>query len=433
MSCWNIVKVLIFSISFTSSAAYFLIAFLYRKKPPYPRRDSYPSLSIIIPCHNEEGIIAQCIHSVFTSSYAGKKEIIVVDDNSTDQSAAILSAISGIRVITNYEQLGKAQSLNRGIAEASGDLVAVVDGDGIISKEALEKMADTFSDPQVAACGTVVKVYNRNHIISCWTLLSQLTYSLTREILTHINANITVPGPLCMFRRDILLEINGFSPRGFSEDADVVVRLLRKGYKTQFCAEAVVETVLPYTFFALLRQRYRWLCGSIFLLRNHIRYSSKLIDVYTLPMIFFGWMQGVVFAPFIFRDMFISYKHLVLSPDYGPREFLDFMLSSFSLYGFFSYAYNILTGFWKGNFIDYLSIASTSLYLAFIIVAVCKYEKRIRITHIIPFFFQPIEWYCMAPVCILAIKAFFIKEQKNIWKKKSTYAVNTKHFSQSNS
>ena len=86
-------------------------------------------LSIIIPCYNEEKNIALLVEKVKKVNLGAlEKEIIIVDNNSSDNSLAVAQSISDVRVIREMQQ-GKGAAVKRGFKEAQGDIVMVQDAD----------------------------------------------------------------------------------------------------------------------------------------------------------------------------------------------------------------------------------------------------------------------------------------------------------------
>ena len=144
--------------------SYYILVFIKPKKPKQERK--FASISIIIPAHNEEKYIADAIESALNAYFNGKKQIIIMDDGSIDKTyeIALKYAQRGVEVIRTAHS-GKAASLNRALSRAMGDIVAVVDGDSYIHKDALNLMAKELESGNVAAATGVVKVRNRKKFI----------------------------------------------------------------------------------------------------------------------------------------------------------------------------------------------------------------------------------------------------------------------------
>src|SRR3989344_4015926 len=118
------VALVITGIFFLVVLSYYVLLFIRTPAPPKER--AFSSITIIIPARNEARHIADCIASVKAAAFAGKKQIIVVDDASADRTAAIAKG-AGVLVLRNPVHRGKAYSMNRALARATGQLVAVVD------------------------------------------------------------------------------------------------------------------------------------------------------------------------------------------------------------------------------------------------------------------------------------------------------------------
>jgi glycosyltransferase involved in cell wall biosynthesis len=115
-----------------------------------------PLVSVLLSVHNDARFLAVAVESVLRQT-VDDLELIVVDDASTDETPAVLSAVqdSRLRLLRNEKQLGLAASLNRGLDEAQGRYVARLDADDVAVPVRLEsQLARITASPSVAAVGT---------------------------------------------------------------------------------------------------------------------------------------------------------------------------------------------------------------------------------------------------------------------------------------
>ena len=107
------------------------------------------NISVVVPFRNEERYMADCISALQSQSYPRELyEIIMVDNNSSDRSAAIASRHEGVRLLRESAP-GAYAARNRGIAEARGAIVALTDSDCAPRTDWLERIADAMSDPSL--------------------------------------------------------------------------------------------------------------------------------------------------------------------------------------------------------------------------------------------------------------------------------------------
>lgn len=120
-----------------------------------------PLVSVVVPVHNAEQYLAQCLESVLGQSL-GDLEVIAVDDASTDGSGGLLSAARDrderLRVITFQRNRGVSTARNEGLAAATGEFVAFVDADDYLDSSMLEALLDAARALrcEVVACGIEV-------------------------------------------------------------------------------------------------------------------------------------------------------------------------------------------------------------------------------------------------------------------------------------
>lgn len=395
--------------------SYYVLFFIRVKKPEPSKK--FSSISIIIPAHNEEDYIKEALESVIAADFDGSKEIIVVDDGSDDKTAEIASSFSQVKLIQTAHS-GKAASMNRALSEAKGELVAIVDGDSSISKNSLKELALEVARDNVAAACCPVKVKNRKNFICMWLHIAEIYFSLMRGLFSKINANITTPGPLSVYRKKELLSVGGFSTQGYSEDADVTIRLIRKGYKIGFCENASAETNMPKTAKGFFRQRARFARGLVNLLKKHLKLNKAAIDIYTLPMFLFTYVQSVIMGSLSVYQIISGYLTYFYSKGiYFNFLVLKFFFEWFSIVGFFRWMLSIAFGNTPLTLLAALGIISTLLTYPIYIFAIMKFDRKIDIWHIIPVFFMFPFWLVIMAIHIISLPEVFRKGQYNIWEK----------------
>ena len=114
-----------------------------------------PRVSIIIPVHNKFAYTAACLRSLAEHADATSFEVIVVDDLSTDSTAAHLAEIEGIRSIRNAENLGFVGSCNAGAESALGEFVLFLNNDTVVTADWLEALLRCFDEePEAGLVGS---------------------------------------------------------------------------------------------------------------------------------------------------------------------------------------------------------------------------------------------------------------------------------------
>ncbi|MFF5295744.1 bifunctional polysaccharide deacetylase/glycosyltransferase family 2 protein [Paractinoplanes globisporus] len=230
-------------------------------------------VSVIVPAYNEKEGIEAAVSSLAGGDYPGGIEVVVVDDGSTDGTAALVErlALPGVRVV-RVPNGGKANALNTGIALAKHDLIVTVDGDTIFEKDSIRMLVQPFADPGVGAVAGNVKVGNREKMVAAWQHIEYVVgFNLDRRLYEVLNCMPTVPGAIGGFRRQALADVGGISDETLAEDTDVTMALCRAGWRVVYEERARAWTEAPATLEQLYRQRYRWSYGTMQAMWKHRR------------------------------------------------------------------------------------------------------------------------------------------------------------------
>ena len=240
---------------------------------PQPVPPLATGVSLVIPAYNEAANIAATVRSVVRCSIPGDLEVVVVDDGSTDGTAAIVRGLGlpGVRVI-GQPNAGKPAALNRGIAETAHDIVVLMDGDTVFQPNTLERLIAPFADPSVAAVSGNAKVANRHGLLGSWQHIEYVIgFNLDRRLFDILGCMPTVPGAIGAFRRDVLVAVGGVSADTLAEDTDLSMALCRDGYRLVYEESAIAWTEVPSSLRQLWRQRYRWCFGTLQAMWKHRR------------------------------------------------------------------------------------------------------------------------------------------------------------------
>src|SRR5712664_3042455 len=225
-----------------------------------------PSVTVLIPAHNEESVIVQTIASVLLSDLKDL-HIIVVNDGSSDRTGELLetnfSHEPRVRIIHQVNR-GKAAALNVAMSLADTEIVVTIDADTEIEADAIGKLVRHFSDSTVGAVAGNVKVGNRSRWLTRWQALEYITsQNMEKRAFDLLNCITVVPGALGAWRKKAIEAAGGITADTVAEDADLTIAIRRLGWRISYDEEAIAWTEAPDTASQLIRQRFRWTFGTL--------------------------------------------------------------------------------------------------------------------------------------------------------------------------
>ncbi len=248
--------------------------FLYkatRRRERTVRTADGPLVSVIMPVYNKVRHLNESLASLAGLTYANK-EIIVVDDGSTDGGHAVCMEWcrkQGWTLLTHERNAGKAAALNTGIAAARGELVLTVDADSQLAPDSLGRMAGHFQDPRVGAVAGMVSVGPGGGLLHRFQSLEYFHQAFQRMIQGFFGAVMVLPGPISLYRKMVIAEAGGFDNSTLVEDWDMTMKVHKLGYTVLSVREAESRTVPPQGLRAWWKQRTRWSRGGLQILGKH--------------------------------------------------------------------------------------------------------------------------------------------------------------------
>ncbi len=228
-----------------------------------------PSVTVLVPAHNEGVGIEAAIQSLLEIVYPDL-EILVINDGSTDNTLEFAQKWAGsyssatVRVIDTPQNVGKAEALNIGIRSSDREIVVCMDADSRLEPQSIIKGVAHFIDPAVAAVAGNVKIINRVNFLSRLQTLEYLIgLNLVRRAQGYLQCVNIIPGPMGFFRRDLLEEVGAYESDTYAEDCDLTLKLLAQGHRINYEPEAISWTECPEDIHGLITQRYRWTRGIL--------------------------------------------------------------------------------------------------------------------------------------------------------------------------
>jgi peptidoglycan-N-acetylglucosamine deacetylase len=182
-------------------------------------------ISIVIPAKNEERYLADCLKSMKAQSYQGDYEIILVDNGSKDNTAAVARSF-GVKVVSAPEQKGVAHARQTGADAANGDIIVQADADTIYPLDWLQRLSDDLSaHPKASAISG--RFFYREKFR--WAFIELFIRNIINIVHTWIYGRpLLVSGATFGFRRDVFYAAGGYHGLTYSADQYGLTRRLRK-------------------------------------------------------------------------------------------------------------------------------------------------------------------------------------------------------------
>lgn len=248
-------------------------------------------LSVIIPARNEENNIAQLLGALQKQAYPEEyTEVIVVDDDSTDQTAAVTRRFAGVKLLQlNNQQINsyKKKAIDTGIGSAAGDLIVTTDADCHPGKNWLQAIVSLKNEKQaVAIAGPVVFRHNRS-LLQVFQALDFMALQGVTAVSVHKNILSMSNGANLAYEKQAFDAVNGFAGVDHIASGDdmLLIHKLRKAFPGRIhylkSAPAIVETQPMKTWKDFFNQRIRWASKAG-------KYQDKRITVVLLLIYLFN-------------------------------------------------------------------------------------------------------------------------------------------------
>ncbi len=264
-------------------SAYMLYTYLFtrhqrrklRKNPPVLNENFKPFVSILIPCHNEEKVIEDTVKNISAVDWEDY-EMILIDDRSDDCTAEILKKLSKenkkVKYLIREKDAfpGKSAVLNDAMQIAKGEAILVFDADARIKPDFIKKLLIKFEPPDVGAVQAQKSIcnYKENFLTRCQynEYVVDTHIQVSRD---SVRGAVELRGNGELIKRRALEDLGGWTNDTITAALDMSTRMHISGWDIRFCPEAIVYEEGVLTYPALIKQRRRWVEGSI---RRYLEY-----------------------------------------------------------------------------------------------------------------------------------------------------------------
>lgn len=195
-----------------------------------------PSITMIVPCYNEENVIIEKLLNFKKLNYCPSKlKLILIDDQSSDSSRDILRAINDprVNVIFNEERKGKLQSISSVAETIQSDLIVFSDCASMLNPTSIKLMVKHFKDRSVGMVGGLyhVRTQKTDNRSEGEGLYWKYEMSL-RNNESFLQTTTHVSGQLYMVRTDLIQQIE-FSPNIINDDIYIPLKIISLGYTVE--------------------------------------------------------------------------------------------------------------------------------------------------------------------------------------------------------
>ena len=250
----------------------FLFSLFYRPVPLTTGARLEPTIAVVMPAFNEEDAVADSIRSLLAVDYPAEKlEIVVIDDGSTDDTLReiehVAAGTGSVRVISFPENRGKRAAMAAGIRATSAAVVAFVDSDSSLERDALRRIVRGFAEPKVGAIAGHAEVQNSRE---SWIARMQavryfVAFRVCKAAESIFGAVTCCSGCFSAYRREAIAPVlerwenQRFlgRPATYGDDRSLTNYVLRT-WDVRYDELARSRTIVPTTFRVFLRQQLRW-------------------------------------------------------------------------------------------------------------------------------------------------------------------------------
>ena len=286
------------------------------------RPDKPPRISLLVPLFDERDIAGDLVRRLSKLTYPRDRlEVCLIlewGDQRTETAlrAAELPAWMRIVHVPGGVLRTKPRAMNYALDFTNGDYVGIYDAEDAPAPDQLWKVVDAFkrAAPDVACLQGVLDFYNAKQtwLTRCFTIDYAIWFRLVLPGLVRLGLPIPLGGTTVFFRRSALEALGRWDAHNVTEDADLGLRLARRGYRCAFMP-SVTEEEATHAISPWVRQRSRWIKGYAMTWAVHMRDPLRLLGelgplrFLSVQILFLGTLSQFVLAPLLWSFWLVPF------------------------------------------------------------------------------------------------------------------------------
>lgn len=326
--------------------------------PPIHSSWKLPKVSVHVPCYNEPpDMMIETIQALERLDYPNF-EVLIIDNNTKDDAVwqpveAYIKSLNrpNFRFFHLPKWPGfKAGALNYALTETHPDaeIIATIDSDYIVRSRWLSDLVPHFTNPQVALVQAPQDYRDGHEDLfkrMCFWEYAGFFY-LGMKSRDEKNA-IIQHGTMALIRRSALTQAGGWAEWCITEDAELGLRLFEAGHKAVYTEKSYGRGLMPDSFDAFRKQRYRWAYGAMQILKSHWRdlmpFRGRRLEPAQRYQFLAGWL------PWIADGLQLSFIALAIAWTVGMILWPQFIAPPLTVYLFVTigmFAFKVGKSFW---------------------------------------------------------------------------------------
>ena len=279
----------------------------------------YPKVTIVVPAHNEDVVIAQTAKAILDMNYPHDRvELLLFADNCSDNTYAECLSVQALpeyagRNLTIIDRTGtggKAGVLNDALKMATGEYICVYDADAMPEKNALYFLVkEVIKDPErhVASFGrNKTRNANQNFLTRCINQEIVVTQRVHHVGMWHLFKIGRIPGTNFIIQTDFVKSIGGWKNGALTEDTDISFKIMQSGKLIALAYNSEAFQQEPETLKSYYMQRKRWAKGNYEVVLSNFKHLfgranwRVKLEVFNYSCVFFWFNFAIVLSDLIF-------------------------------------------------------------------------------------------------------------------------------------